>query len=94
MFYIPHSERGLDGQIVNKPVLGNMATTSKIESSSSKPIKPSHYYCCVPMCTSDGRYDVGVSFHHIPKDKRGVLDPIDAQQARKLRASLVNKLNR
>jgi hypothetical protein len=32
--------------------------------------------------------------NHIPKDKRGVLDPIDAQQARKLRASLVNKLNR
>jgi hypothetical protein len=32
--------------------------------------------------------------HHIPKDKRGVLNPIDEHQARKLRASLVNKLNR
>lgn len=31
---------------------------------------------------------------HIPKDKRGVLNPIDEQSARKLRASLVNKLNR
>lgn len=31
---------------------------------------------------------------HIPKDKRGVLNPIDEQLARKLRASLVNKLNR
>lgn len=31
---------------------------------------------------------------HIPKDKRGVLNPIDEQIARKLRASLVNKLNR
>lgn len=31
---------------------------------------------------------------HIPKDKRGVLNPIDEQTARKLRASLVNKLNR
>lgn len=31
---------------------------------------------------------------HIPKDKRGVLNPIDEQQARKLRTSLVNKLNR
>jgi hypothetical protein len=32
--------------------------------------------------------------NHIPKDKRGVLNPIDEQLARKLRASLVNKLNR
>lgn len=31
---------------------------------------------------------------HIPKDKRGVLNPIDPQLARKLRALLVNKLNR
>ena len=31
---------------------------------------------------------------HIPKDKRGVLNPIDEKLARKLRASLVNKLNR
>jgi hypothetical protein len=31
---------------------------------------------------------------HIPADKRGVLNPIDEQTARKLRASLVNKLNR
>ena len=31
---------------------------------------------------------------YIPEDKRGVLNPIDAQSARKLRASLVNKLNR
>ncbi len=31
---------------------------------------------------------------HIPKDKRGVLNPIDQQLARKLRALLVNKLNR
>lgn len=31
---------------------------------------------------------------HIPIDKRGVLNPIDEQLARKLRASLVNKLNR
>jgi hypothetical protein len=31
---------------------------------------------------------------YIPKDKRGVLNPIDEQLARKLRASLVNKLNR
>lgn len=32
--------------------------------------------------------------HHIPKDRRGVLNPIDEQLARKLRASLVSKLNR
>jgi hypothetical protein len=31
---------------------------------------------------------------HIPKDKRGVLNPIDEPLARKLRATLVNKLNR
>jgi hypothetical protein len=31
---------------------------------------------------------------YIPEDKRGVLNPIDEQTARKLRASLVNKLNR
>jgi len=31
---------------------------------------------------------------HIPKDKRGVLNPIDEQSARTLRANLVNKLNR
>ena len=31
---------------------------------------------------------------YIPEDKRGVLNPIDEQSARKLRASLVNKLNR
>jgi hypothetical protein len=31
---------------------------------------------------------------HIPKDKRGVLNPIDELQARKLRASMLNKLNR
>jgi hypothetical protein len=31
---------------------------------------------------------------HIPKDKRGILNPIDEPLARKLRASLVNKLNR
>jgi hypothetical protein len=31
---------------------------------------------------------------YIPKDKRGVLNPINEQSARKLRASLVNKLNR
>lgn len=31
---------------------------------------------------------------HIPKDKRGVLNPIDEQLARKLRTSLINKLNR
>jgi len=31
---------------------------------------------------------------HIPKDKRGVLNPIDPQLARKLRALLVNKFNR
>jgi len=31
---------------------------------------------------------------YIPEDKRGVLNPIDEQLARKLRASLVNKLNR
>jgi hypothetical protein len=32
--------------------------------------------------------------NHIPKNKRGVLNPIDPQSARKLRALLVNKLNR
>jgi hypothetical protein len=31
---------------------------------------------------------------YIPEGKRGVLNPIDEQTARKLRASLVNKLNR
>jgi hypothetical protein len=31
---------------------------------------------------------------HIPSERRGVLNPIDEQLARKLRASLVNKLNR
>ena len=31
---------------------------------------------------------------YIPEDRRGVLNPIDEQLARKLRASLVNKLNR
>lgn len=31
---------------------------------------------------------------HIPKDRRGILNPIDQQLARKLRALLVNKLNR
>lgn len=31
---------------------------------------------------------------HIPKDKRGVLNPIDDNLARQLRALLVNKLNR
>jgi hypothetical protein len=31
---------------------------------------------------------------YIPEDKRGLLNPIDEQTARKLRASLVNKLNR
>ena len=31
---------------------------------------------------------------HIPEDKRGMLNPIDEPLARKLRASLVNKLNR
>ena len=30
--------------------------------------KRSHFHCCVPNCTSDGRYDDTLCFHRIPKD--------------------------
>ena len=31
--------------------------------------KESGYYCCVPQCRSNARYDLHLSFHHIPKDE-------------------------
>jgi hypothetical protein len=34
------------------------------------------------------------SIGHIPKDRRGVLGPIDAMSARRLRAQLLRKINR
>ena len=37
-----------------------------ISSSKSKSLSSQH--CCVPLCTSDSRYDQSLHFHQVPSD--------------------------
>lgn len=40
--------------------------TNTHRPSTSKKLSSQH--CCVPLCTSDSRYDSSLHFHQIPKD--------------------------
>lgn len=39
-----------------------------IEKDEKRKIKTSRH-CCVPLCTSDSRYEPELHFHHIPKNE-------------------------
>jgi hypothetical protein len=43
----------------------NMATNT--DNSTVNKSKPA-LHCCVPLCTSDSRYNPELHFHHIPKN--------------------------
>ena len=45
--------------------IDNMATNT--DNSTVNKSKPA-VHCCVPLCTSDSRYNPELHFHHIPKN--------------------------
>ncbi|KAJ8306076.1 hypothetical protein KUTeg_016621 [Tegillarca granosa] len=45
-----------------------MATNITSSISEIKIDSKSKQHCCVPLCTSDARYNPNLNVHHIPKD--------------------------
>ena len=46
-----------------------MAFNNSSSDSNNKTQRNSKQHCCVPLCTSDSRYNPELNFHHIPKDE-------------------------
>ena len=66
MVYIPMPERGFLSKLCSRQ-LAVMADNGNKSSGSNKKSHSSQH-CCVPLCTSDSRYDPSLHFHQIPFD--------------------------